>query len=733
VSTAWQVVRLLVGYPGYLHKVRGALLAMSVFVVTFAGLAVAAAPGASAFRHQREHDLTPAATTASRATFDFAVTGSDRLWAGRRVTRVFLAPHDGRRPDAPPGVPSFPGEGEAFVSPHLREQMRSDPLLRSLLGPARIVGIITPDGLSEPDENRAIIGLPATSAPRLTPAASWGAPPMAAPSEARVMIVLGLFLGLLVLVPAAALAAITARLGETERGDRAAVLRMLGAPQTLAAQVSAAEVALVGLPASAASVASFAWLAAGSVRVPVVDLTVFADAIHVAWPLQLAIALFAVGAHAAVAACISARGRATLQPLLATQPLRLRSLWLFAVGLLILVGLALATTLPPAVAGVAFFIGAAALALSLATALPTATRWLAGRTAHRARRGGTLYGLRLLAERSLPSTRIAALIALLIVALGTAVPFLAILNGGGAHGLGEYAARHPRTVVSVFDSGLDVTRTSSLVPDAVVKPIFTAQGDTGEGVTVLAATCGEATELLSTPLPDCPDEPVWLSDETTLAPTRLSSLAMVAGSMPVPPTSSALQVSGLPGELGGLLLVPPTIARRLATDPSSSGAVASIPTAAVDRYLAAVSAVAPWAQTRTDSLEASNPDQRLYPGTSRLIVLAAWTSLVLATLSLLAASLGEVAAQRRRSRELDVLGAGTADFARLHLTTTAAPLAAAGGLATVVSVLIGRALIHLDDRAIASPAMYLAMAAGTALVSALTTAVTAPLMRSTRP
>lgn len=721
---------MLAGYPGYLHKVRAALLAISILVVTMAGLAVAATPGVAEFRHQREHDLTPAETTARHAKFNFMVTGGDRLWAGHRVTRVFLSLRGGdSEQDTPPGVTAFPAAGEAFVSPHLRELMRKDPLVRALVGSARVVGTIGPGGLADPDENRALIGLPSTADARLTPASSWGAPPMVMPSEARVMIVLGIFLAILVIVPAIALAAITARLGETERGDRAAILRMLGAPQSVAAQISAAEVALVGVPTSAAAVALFTWLAARGIHVPVVDLTVFPEAAHVPWLAQLVVALFAVGVHGAIAALVSARGR-TVNPLLATQPLRLRSLLLLAAGVLLLAGLALVTALPPAIAGVAFFIGAAAVAMSLATAMPTAIRWLAGRAAGQARRAGTLYGLRLLAERSLPSTRIAALIALLIVALGTAVPFLAILNGGGAPGLAEYVARHPRTIVSVFDSGLDARRTTQMLPHHAAAPMFTAEGDTGEGVTVLAATCDEAAALLETTLDGCTDAPIWLSDETALAPSRVSALKRASGDLPVPPTSRVLHVRNLPGELGGLLLISPAVAGNLRTDPSSAGIAASIPTRAVDRYLATVSAMAPWAQTRTDSLEASNPDQKLYPGTSRLVILAAWTSILLATLALVAASLGEVAAQRRRSGHLDVLGARAIDFARLHFTTTAVPLLLAGGVATVVSVLIGRALLHMDDRAGFSLTMYLTMTVGTIVVSGLTTAVTAPLVRT---
>ena len=732
-SGSWPIIHAMVGYPGYLHKVRGALLALSIFVVTLAGLAAASLPGATEFRHQREHELTPAASKPTEATYRFFQTGSDRLWAGNRVTRVFVAPaRDHSLPPTPPGAPAFPAPGEVYVSPHLKSLERSDPLVRALLADLRVVGTIRPEGLSEPDENRAVIGLASADADRLTPGSTWGATPLGSPSEARVMIVLGIFLALLVLIPALALAAITARLGESERGDRSAILRMLGAPPRVAAEVSAAEVAIVGVPASVLAMTVFSWFTSKGVHVPVVDLSVFPQAATLIWPAQVFVGLLAVVMHAVIAAKLSARGHTSLQPLLATQPLRLRSLWLLVGGVVMLIALALVTTLPPALAGLAFFAGVAAVALSLATALPTATRWLAGRTAPRARHGGTLYGLRLLAERSLPSTRIAALMALVIVALGTAVPFLAILNGGGTSGLTEYAARHPKTIVSVFDSGLGLGRAAKLIPGASSVSMFTARGKTEGGVTVLAATCAEVERLLAAKVQPCPDAPVWLSDQTDLPPAGVSRLSASPQDLSLPPVSEAIHIDSLPGELGGVLLVPPDVARTLNVETSSLGLVASITTDSVDEYLARVSVLAPWAQTRTDAFEYSNPDQKLYPGTRRLVILAAWTSLILAALSLLAASLGEVAVQRRRSGELDVLGAGHKDFRRLHLTTTAAPLMVAGAAATVVSILVGRAIVHMDDRAVSPPTMYLAMAIGTLVVSAGTAAVTAPLMQRPR-
>jgi hypothetical protein len=263
--------------------------------------------------------------------------------------------------------------------------------------------------------------------------------------------------------------------------------------------------------------------------------------------------------------------------------------------------------------------------------------------------------------------------------------------------------------------------------------MFTARAKKGPGVTVLSATCAETARLLLAEVRPCPDMPVWLSDQTDPAPAGKSSLAGSPDDVLVPPVEEVIHIANLPGELAGLLLVPPDVARTLEVEPSTRGVVASVPTAYVDEYVARVSVLAPWAQTRTDVFEYSNPDQRLYPGTRRLVILAAWTSLVLAALSLLAASLGEVATQRRRSGQLDILGAAGADLSRLHITTTAAPLLVAGAVATGVSLLVGRAIVHMDDRAVSPPSMYLAMVIGTIVVSAGTALVTAPLAQHRRP
>lgn len=284
--------------------------------------------------------------------------------------------------------------------------------------------------------------------------------------------------------------------------------------------------------------------------------------------------------------------------------------------------------------------------------------------------------------------------------------------------------------MSVFDSGLSPTAAKDLAAGAEALPLFTARSDVGQ-VTVLSATCAQAERALGAELRGCLARPTWLSDEAMPTLPKVSMLRAKPSNVAVPHVG-VVHVPGLPGELADVLLVPPPVAAKLVTDPSSFGTVASVPTRAVDDYLARVSAVAPWAQTRTGDFEFSNPDQKLYTGTSRLVVLATWASLVLATLALISASLGEVANQRRRSHELDVLGAGDADFVRLHLTTTSAPILLAGGVASAISYVVGRSILHMDDRAVSPPAMYVAMILGSLLVAALAAAVTAPLATARR-
>lgn len=728
------VARSLAGYPGYLHKVRALILGASVLIVTLLALAAAAVP---AFLHETQEKVnqaSPAASEPENATFLYAERGFERLWSGNRITRIYLSSADPDLAPSPPGVQQFPGVGEVYLSPRLRELARSDDVIAHLLDGYTVVGDIAPAGLAGPQEARGVFGLSFDDADRLTAANGYGASGGPVPEEGPLLLVLGIFLTLLVLVPTGGLVLIAAKLGEAERGDRGAVLRMLGAPRSLAGSVAAYECALVAAPAGLLGVLVFRLLSSVELNIPFVQVSDFPGSLQVSWWATALIVVGVVTMHCAIAARVTASGKPSVQPLLEVRTPARWPVYVLGVSLVLLAGLWAVSALPPAVAGVAFFVVVALIATTLAFALPAAIRIAAARAASWFS-GAELYGARVLSSRALPSIRLAALTSVLVVALGIAVPFLMILKGGPSS-LDEYTPASPETVVTVPGVGRTLDQVTNSPGVELTAPLFSANGlDQRQrktaAVAVLVATCSQARELLEMPLQSCSTEPdsngVWLNTDLLRGFVQATSLQTDGPPLDLP-SDDALEVdANLPVELSGVLLLQPDVAQRLDVDTASTGLVLRVRTEQVDTLLAQIAALAPWAYPTTGDLEFFDPDQRQYPGTTQVVLLAATTSLILAALMLLTATLGEAAALNRRVRPLIVLGAPRTQLLRLHATTTAVPILFSGTLATAIAYLAGNALHTLDDRAVTPPLTYSALLAGTVLLAATTFLVSTPV------
>ncbi|MFI9646006.1 ABC transporter permease [Streptomyces sp. NPDC052040] len=168
----------------------------------------------------------------------------------RPFTRVFVARDDRGTRTPPPGLSELPGPGEVFVSPRVRDLLRAEPDLKSLL-PGRVRGLIGAPGLTDPDELYAYVG---TTRAAIADDSDTGtlksfgydyAPtPAVDPST---LTNLRFALGTLVLLPLAVFLSVCARLSAASRARRLASLRLLGLSAKGTQRVNAAETVAAAL------------------------------------------------------------------------------------------------------------------------------------------------------------------------------------------------------------------------------------------------------------------------------------------------------------------------------------------------------------------------------------------------------------------------------------------------------------------------------------------------------
>ncbi|MGW0282201.1 FtsX-like permease family protein [Streptomyces sp. NPDC003236] len=165
-------------------------------------------------------------------------------------TRVFVAEGRAGTRTPPPGLDELPDPGDTFVSPHLRDLLRTEPGLKGLL-PGRVRGLIDASGLTDPDELYAYVG---TTRAEIADDSDTGTlrsfgydytpVPVVDPST---LTNLRFALGTLVLLPLAVFLSVCARLSAASRTRRLASLRLLGLSTRGTQRVNAAETVVAAL------------------------------------------------------------------------------------------------------------------------------------------------------------------------------------------------------------------------------------------------------------------------------------------------------------------------------------------------------------------------------------------------------------------------------------------------------------------------------------------------------
>lgn len=434
-------------------------------------------------------------------------------------------------------------------------EAREDPILRALLSEYRVVGTIEPDGLVSPVELRAVIGVPAETR-FLEPVAGVGSgtPP---PDVNRLLNkYFWVLLVVLVSVPAVALIVLCARLGSRQRAGRIAALRRLGLSRRRVRLVMATETMLVALPAALVGVGLYLLTASVFDRVPGTQFGFYRSDLLLPFPWIVGVVL---GVLMVVAASAVA-GVKLDEALPGTSARRSRRSRWAGVGCIAagIVGLVLWPDLPRGILGpVVSWLSVGAVTAGFALS----SHWLVAGVSRVAaglvRSGGWLVGLRLNCAEPGTSSRLTALLAVLIVTIATGASFLGLF----ASGLNNRtpAGESTSVVVRVSDIGRVLTpeRVAETTGVDGVVPVAALEGDR-DTILTLAAPCRDLRAITDRPINGCRnDEASWLSKSG--APVRLNSSRQVEipsdGTLRLPPKAATLEV-GSTDLLDGYLHLP---------------------------------------------------------------------------------------------------------------------------------------------------------------------------------
>lgn len=274
-------VRLCRG-AGPLGLARAALMAGGAATATFVLLTAASLNGL-ADRQQERADLVAPKLTPTPGTTGIpgAVVGDS--WNNQELRRVVIGP-GGDPAVSAPGVARLPKPGEVVMSPALARLADREATVAERF-PQRHIGVIAKEGLVEPDQLLAYVGVSRADLrpeERISGFGGGAAGPQLSPGNARTLAAL---FGLLLVGPVAMLSGACARLSATARAERLAALRLLGLTPMRTQLANAVEAGLSGAAGSVGGVGAwFAWRAVVP-EVRIGAFSWFSDSMQVSVPL----------------------------------------------------------------------------------------------------------------------------------------------------------------------------------------------------------------------------------------------------------------------------------------------------------------------------------------------------------------------------------------------------------------------------------------------------------------
>jgi FtsX-like permease family protein len=718
--------------------IRTVMTAVGIGIGVAMLLLAAAVPGAMSDRAQRLDARGPGVEALRPAANSILIRDARTTYRERPVNGALLWP-EGPRAPMPPGLTRLPGDGEAVVSPALRDLLGSadGALLRDRL-PYRITGTIGPAGLAGPTELAYYAGLPGPVAGGDTHRITTFGMTVYGAGFDPVLGLLTAVIFVVLLLPIGVFAAAAVRFGGEQRDRRLAALRLVGADTAMARRIAAGEALAAAVSGLLAGAGFFLLGRQIAGHFSVQDLSVYAGDIT-AGPVAVLLVVLLVPALAVAATLLALRG-VVIEPLgvfRRTRPAGGRLWWRL---LLPLAGLAVLAPMlgshPPrpydpaqAAAGVAL----------LLTGVVALLPWLVETAVSRLRGGPVPWQLairRLQFQTGGSPTRVVNGIATAVAgAIALQMLFTGIEPGyriptGADPGL---ASGFVQTTAS---TGFGLARTLDAMPgvDRVV-PVRETSAQPAGGtayVTMQIADCATLRKLAT--LPSCADGDVF---RTAPAAEGTPGTVMTFGDTDPPwriPAGALLATAATNGDgspFAGLLAtpraVPPTLLDRglltihLHVDRSDPDTVERVRTV-VER-----------SSPGTTLLDVSTVRSTgRFAGLRRGLLAGLIVTLLLIGLSLLVGILEQVRDRRRMLAVLAAFGTRRGTLGWSVLWEAAVPVALGLSLAVPAGIAVGAVLLRVVDVPVhVRASAALGMAGVAAAVVVLVTAASLPALWST--
>jgi hypothetical protein len=736
-GTVWLGTRLAFRLSGG-NAALISVLAVGVLFLTMLALGTLAIPQAASAQRQRDYAISPQVVLGVKAkatglrTFAGAAS-STRRWNGHSITRTYYSRGDSAL--VVPGVPQMPAVDQFYASAELQRLIRVDPTVAALFQGQRQVGTINDDGIVQPHELRAIIGISPDSE-LLRSVKGFGSDQRLGPQSDNTVLngSVAIIVLLVVWLPGIAFIAIVTRLASRQRQRRARSMRLLGVSRSVTRLIHAGETMLIALPAAVLGALCYELFIHAVTRIPGTPFGYFTSDVDLdLWQYVSVILLLATTAGTSTAFSLRL-DRRTVTEVPVRPPGRLAG-----VGLVLLVaGMVYLAATPilapllgtPAVLGMWAACGAVGAGLALA-----GPRLVVGAftgLARQVRAGGTLVGLRLHSSGSATTLKLSSMLGVIIVLMLGTLAFMSILNGGSSANWNKILAGHGQVPVIVNDFGsLSLREVSKIYPSGGA--VQTQTLGKGAGTPVVFGDCVDLEMLAGAAPEGCTGEPQWIKVVGRKAPFRVPTEGAVkvpgAGKVAFPSPTAVAEVKGLPEEFNAALLLP----SRLSA-PRPNGGTAFyllVKNTSLNETLARLSAASPLAEFDLGALYRHNPDERQFPNQLQWLTAGAALSLMIGALALIAATLAETRDRGQRMRGLRLLGTPWTHLVRAHFWSAGAPLLLLGWAATLVGWVVARAIRGIDDRAVVSLAAAGWTAASVLVVGLIIVVVTLPdILRS---
>jgi hypothetical protein len=707
----WLALRVTIARRG--DVAATSMLAMGAATLTFLALATVAAREVGRAQQHRSYSVTPKLGngTATIATADSSQTDAAlrtvdprltpmRRWHEHDIVRSFYSA--GRSASTIPGVGRPPRADEYYASPALRGLMRRDATVAALFSGKRLIGTIADEGLVQPHELRAVVGVARTSS-FLLPVAGFGSKPFRGfDDNSTLNASVASIVLLAVWLPGLAVLVIVTGLGSGRRRRRSRALRLLGASVWMTRAINALETIVVALPASLLGCLLYWTFIHRVTTIPWTSFGYFTSDAQLGTAAYLVVALvvtviaggsnaFAFGMETAEAGAVHARPPSRIVAL---------GLVLIAVGLGYLFALpALAHIFSRAALGL--WIACGFVSVGLAVAGPRLVMKIADVSARRVRAGGTLVGLRLNSWATTTSSRLGSMLCVIIVMLLGGLSFMSILNGGSSSNWMQTLAAHPKVPVIVNDFGGALTREDVLAvaPGTGAAQVQDAAGP-GHGLELVYADCRDLAYLSGAPPASCTGRPQWIRTTGSDAslPARGRVTVAKGHAIELPSRADVTLGEGLPQRFDRALLLPPRLAPPR---PNGDGSdfYLLVDNTRLDTTLARLSAQTPSLQFDLGALSRENPDDKQFPTQLRWLTTGSILGLLIGSLALLVAALGDTRERATGMRGLRIIGAPQTQLLQAHYWSTSGPIVILGWIATLCGWLVCRGIRAFDDRA----------------------------------